>query len=54
VTASVPAGATVAGYPHMEASLWRRAMVALRDLPGLLRRIRRLEAALEDSKKENE
>lgn len=48
VTNSLADGATVAGYPHMEASRWRRAMAALRSLPELVRRVRRLEAALAD------
>jgi UDP-3-O-[3-hydroxymyristoyl] glucosamine N-acyltransferase len=54
VTSSVPEGATVAGYPHMDASRWRRTMIAVRSLPELLRRVRRLEATLADSKVENE
>lgn len=54
VTNSVSDGETVGGYPHMEISRWRRAMAALRSLPDLLRRVRRLEAALEDSKVEDE
>jgi UDP-3-O-[3-hydroxymyristoyl] glucosamine N-acyltransferase len=54
VTSSVPAGTMVAGYPGLEVSRWRRAMAALKTLPRLVRRVRRLEAVLEDSKKENE
>ena len=54
VTSSVPAGEVVAGYPQVEVSLWRRVMAALKGLPALVRRVRRLEAALEDSKKASE
>jgi UDP-3-O-[3-hydroxymyristoyl] glucosamine N-acyltransferase len=54
VTGPVAAGAKVAGYPHMEASRWRRMVAAVRALPELLRRVRRLEAALADSRKEDE
>jgi len=54
VTSSVPAGKMVAGYPQMEVPRWRRAMAAVKGLPELLRRVRRLEIALEDSTKENE
>ena len=46
----VPAGTQVAGYPHLEVSRWRRAMAALKSLPELMRRVRRLEAALEHEK----
>lgn len=42
----VEPGARVAGVPHMELRLWRRAMVALRELPGLLQRVRRIERRL--------
>jgi UDP-3-O-[3-hydroxymyristoyl] glucosamine N-acyltransferase len=42
----VPAGATVAGYPAVDIHLWRRLSAALPRLPDLLRRVRRLEAAL--------
>jgi UDP-3-O-[3-hydroxymyristoyl] glucosamine N-acyltransferase len=42
----VEAGARVAGIPHMDLRLWRRAMVALRSLPELLGRVRRLERQL--------
>jgi hypothetical protein len=38
----------------MEASRWRRMVAAVRALPELLRRVRRLEAALADSRKEDE
>lgn len=51
VISSIPAATSVAGYPQMEVSRWRRAMVAVRTLPDLVRRVRRLEAVLKDSKK---
>ena len=54
VTSSVPDGGAVAGYPQMEVPFWRRVMAALKGLPDLVRRVRRLEAALEDSKKASE
>ena len=50
----VPAGVRVAGYPHLEVSRWRRAIAALRNLPELVKRVRRLEAAVEDSRKGEE
>jgi serine acetyltransferase len=42
----VAAGATVGGYPAMEAALWRRVSAAVHRLPELLRRVRRLERRL--------
>ena len=45
VVDDVPAGAQVAGFPHQEAASWRRVVAALRRLPELVRRVRRLEAA---------
>jgi UDP-3-O-[3-hydroxymyristoyl] glucosamine N-acyltransferase len=42
----VEPGARVAGVPHMDLRVWRRAMLALRSLPELLARVRRLERAL--------
>jgi len=46
VIAYVAPGTTVAGMPAVEITLWRRAVSALVRLPELLRRMRRLEAAL--------
>ncbi len=46
VTSDVADGATVAGFPALDVGLWRRAMVALRRLPDLLRRVQRIERAL--------
>ncbi|MBX3027721.1 UDP-3-O-(3-hydroxymyristoyl)glucosamine N-acyltransferase [bacterium] len=46
VNNSVPAGATMGGYPAMEMGLWRRAMAATTRLPELFRRVRRLERRL--------
>lgn len=43
VTNDVAPGSRVAGYPHLEVRRWRRAMAVLRNLPELLRRVRRLE-----------
>lgn len=43
VTKSVPAGATVFGYPAVDADKNRRMQAALRQLPDTLRRIRSLE-----------
>jgi UDP-3-O-[3-hydroxymyristoyl] glucosamine N-acyltransferase len=42
----IPDGASVGGYPAMEMSLWRRAVAVTRQLPELLRRVRRLEERL--------
>lgn len=46
VANSLPAGAVVGGAPAIEISVWRRVSAALVRLPGLLRRVRRLERAL--------
>jgi UDP-3-O-[3-hydroxymyristoyl] glucosamine N-acyltransferase len=46
VTADVPGGRTVAGYPAIEVGLWRRISVALLRLPELLKRVRALEIRL--------
>ena len=54
VTNDVAAGQQVAGYPHLEVATWRRAMAALRSLPELVRRVRRLEAAVGSTDKEDE
>ncbi|MFQ5742353.1 MAG: UDP-3-O-(3-hydroxymyristoyl)glucosamine N-acyltransferase [Acidobacteriota bacterium] len=50
----VPAGTRVAGYPHLELSRWRRSVAALRHLPRLVRRVRRLEAAAGLSREEEQ
>jgi len=42
----VPAGMVVAGYPAIDMHLWRRVAAALPRLPDLVRRLRRVEAAL--------
>jgi UDP-3-O-[3-hydroxymyristoyl] glucosamine N-acyltransferase len=42
----VAAGAVVGGYPAQEIHVWRRVSAALPRLPELLRRVRRLEAAV--------
>jgi UDP-3-O-[3-hydroxymyristoyl] glucosamine N-acyltransferase len=54
VTSSVSAGQVVAGYPQLEVSRWRRAMAAVKGLPEVMRRLRRLEAAIQESKKDSE
>lgn len=46
VANSVPAGATVGGYPAVEIGIWRRAVAATARLPELFRRVRRLERRL--------
>lgn len=43
----VAPGAVVGGYPAMEVGLWRRVSAAVQKLPELLRRVRRLEKALD-------
>ncbi len=43
----VPAGAAVGGYPAVDIHVWRRLVAALPRLPELLRRVRRIEAALD-------
>ena len=40
-------GAIVGGYPAMEVGLWRRVSAAVHKLPELLRRVRRLERAID-------
>lgn len=47
VPGDVADGQTVGGYPAMEVGLWRRVSAAVHKLPELLRRVRRLEKALE-------
>ena len=42
----VPAGAAVGGYPAVDIHVWRRMVAAWVRLPELLRRVRRIEAAL--------
>ena len=42
----VPAGGTYAGYPAVEVREWRRASACMPRLPGLFRRLRRVERAL--------
>jgi len=54
VTSAVAAGTRVGGYPHLEASRWRRVVAALRTLPELVRRVRRLEAKLAAEEEEEE
>jgi UDP-3-O-[3-hydroxymyristoyl] glucosamine N-acyltransferase len=46
IVGDVEPGARVAGIPHMELRVWRRAMLALRDLPRLIQRVRRIERRL--------
>src|SRR5262245_11721176 len=43
----VPAGAVYGGYPAVEIRRWRRMMTSLPKLPALLRRMRRVEKALD-------
>ncbi len=47
IVGDIPDGATVAGLPAEDAVRWRRVVTALRRLPELLRRVRRLERSLE-------
>lgn len=54
VTSTVAAGTQVGGYPHLEASRWRRVVATLRTLPELARRVRRLEARLASEEEEEE
>jgi UDP-3-O-[3-hydroxymyristoyl] glucosamine N-acyltransferase len=44
----VPDGGRVFGSPQMEERTWHRVTAALKKLPELLRRVRRLESALEN------
>ena len=44
----VPDGGRVFGSPQMEERAWHRVTAALKKLPELLRRVRRLESALEN------
>jgi UDP-3-O-[3-hydroxymyristoyl] glucosamine N-acyltransferase len=46
----VPAGAFVVGHPAVDHREWKRAQAALRRLPELLKRVRRLEQALARSR----
>jgi UDP-3-O-[3-hydroxymyristoyl] glucosamine N-acyltransferase len=42
----IPAGATVGGSPALDVRIWRRVVAAWPYLPDLLRRLRKVEAAL--------
>ena len=44
VARDVEAGKTVAGYPEMEARAWKRNYLILKNLPKLVRSLRKLEA----------
>ncbi len=44
VTRDIPAGQTVAGYPHQPLSEWRKSMAAVRRLPQWQRSFRQLQA----------
>jgi UDP-3-O-[3-hydroxymyristoyl] glucosamine N-acyltransferase len=46
VHGAVPAGAVYGGYPAVEIRAWRRITSSLSRLPGLFRRVRRVERAL--------
>jgi UDP-3-O-[3-hydroxymyristoyl] glucosamine N-acyltransferase len=46
IVGDVEAGARVAGFPQMDIRVWRRAVLALRSLPELLQRVRRIEQRL--------
>jgi UDP-3-O-[3-hydroxymyristoyl] glucosamine N-acyltransferase len=46
VTRSLPPGASVGGYPALDAREWRRAAAVYRRLPELKRRVEELEARL--------
>lgn len=52
VHGDLPAGSVVAGAPHMDIRVWRRAVPAFTKLPELLRRVRRLERRLDESSEE--
>jgi UDP-3-O-[3-hydroxymyristoyl] glucosamine N-acyltransferase len=43
VVRSVPAGATVAGWPAVEVGLWRRSVAVMKRLPRLWERVQALE-----------
>jgi UDP-3-O-[3-hydroxymyristoyl] glucosamine N-acyltransferase len=53
VTSSVADGQVVAGFPNMDAKRWRRAMAAVKDLPEVIRRVRKLERT-QNAEKEDE
>ena len=46
VPRDLPAGGEYAGYPAVEAREWRRVSASMPRVPGLLRRVRRVERAL--------
>lgn len=48
----VAAGSVGGGMPYLDIRVWRRVVGSLPKLPGLLRRVRRLEAANDGGKKE--
>jgi len=49
VVAGVRAGSTVAGYPSVPISAWRRSAVLIRRLPEFFKRLRSLERRLESA-----
>jgi len=48
IVGDVEPGAVIAGYPAIPHKVWLRAMAALKELPGLLKRVRRIERRLSD------
>lgn len=52
VHGDLPPGSIVAGAPHMDIKIWRRAVPAFTKLPELLRRVRRIERRLEEPDQE--
>lgn len=52
VVGHVDDNSEVAGYPHAESSLWRRAMVLVRQLPELFQKVQLLNKRIESLEKE--
>lgn len=52
IPASVDANSVVSGYPAIDNLLWRKASIAFTKLPELMRRVRKLEKILSQSKNE--
>ena len=54
IPSDVPSGALYSGYPAMENKMWLRVMAALKNLPEMQKKVRRLSEGLAEKKKAQE